>query len=251
LTYLPWGTYRQPGTGWWRWALWLDRKRVGPRPNVTWRVPLWAWPRYLLHRGKPQPSPPPVQTPPSIFTGRWLFTAHDPTAAARLRGKVTGVFLKVDGDDAAMPWDANELRKLGFRIGTWEAENRFGQGAVNHFGSEVHVFQDEGPGQRESAVRWLPDMRVPCALVTNNWSDTFPPHFYCYAESYLVVNGNATPERVVADAWMRGAREISPCFGISEYGRRVSLAEYRALWTQDNFAIYLAEQLDDFDLEAL
>jgi hypothetical protein len=232
----------------WTWERWMhghgEFREFGPksgphRPPVPKPAPLkWRLRHLRYHLVTP---PPPPRSP---FAGIGMFTAHDPLSVLRFKGKIDWVLLKADGGDRADPAHAGRLRAEGFRVGVWEADNSHGQDAVDDFRAELYVAQDEGPGQREAARRHESTLRVAKALVTNNWAPDWPAGWSCLPEAYLPVNPNATPGRVVGDAWARGARDISPVFEFEEGGVRYAPAAYFKHWTdRRNWVGYLCEQL--------
>lgn len=196
----------------------------------------------------PAPAPPAKPVDDTVlgpFAGVGIFTSNLPTAALAGAGHAQWVALLAGTAD---PRDADTLRAAGFRIIVWEVGASLGQAAVDQYGAEGYIAQDEGPGQLAAALALGPSIKVPKALISNLHASTWPVGWVCLPEAYQNANPNATPQGMVYGAGQRLAVAIAPVLGVydasSEGGGVVTLAEYlpevRAS-SANSYSIFAAE----------
>jgi hypothetical protein len=261
-----------------RWRLGhAEFKQWGPH---NWKVRPRSLPRFIPLRWRQEfdriwpakPPPPPPVTHRSIFSGTGMLLAWDPLVAVRrLGGLVDWVAVQAEGQSGGVPWTwpstVAELKAAGFVVHVWEARASEGGAAVTRLGANGgYIGQNESRPQLDACMA-LPPMTCEKALVGNpgvlpDAPDAWPKDWYCLAEVYTNANPSAKAENVHYEAWKRGCRDISLCFGLydasaeQQAGTRIALRAYldyarpKGLLPQ-GFNGYLGETLTEDDVACL
>jgi hypothetical protein len=206
---------------------------------------------FVATKAKPQhdPTPPPAQVVPRVFAGKGVFTTSNASSANGLQADWVALQMDPEGDEAPV------IHNNPGRIMYWQARPTHTIVAAANAKSIPYIAQAESQAELDVALQL--DLKVPKALVGNPSSWTAAGMAEAERQGWALIlewYWQEQPSYSSPDAG--GYRQLeSVCFGVypaesgPQKGRRVSVAEYRAVW-KGSFSCWPAEAMTPADRAA-